>query len=567
MRVRMKKTLAIGIESYKEIIDESYYYIDKTWLIVDLLNQKGKVNLFTRPRRFGKTLTLDMLKTFFEKELDKQGKPIDNQHYFTGMKIMNAGEKYLDFMGKYPVISLSLKSAKQPDFVMAYSAMAEQLAGEYKRHSYILNGDILLSNERERFEALMMERASRSQLSTSIKFLSDCLKKYHGENIVILIDEYDVPLENAYFRGFYNEMIDFIRSLFESALKTSDSLAFAVVTGCLRISRESIFTELNNLKITSLLNNDYAEYFGFTQAEVDEMLAYYELSDKTEEVKNWYDGYLFGQTEVYNPWSMINYVYDQKWGGLLFPKPYWSNTSSNNIIRDMIEKADSETKNEIEKLIDGGVIVKSVHEEITYGDIYTSKDNLWNFLFFTGYLKMAGQEMEGNQVYLTLKIPNEEIRYIYQNTIKEWFDNRIQTFDLPKLYRSMLDGDNIAFGNLIKTYLRETISYHDTKESFYHGFLIGLLGRLKDYQISSNRESGMGRPDIILKPYDELCPAVIIEIKSVSKFTLMEKGCEAALAQIEDKHYDESLIDEGYEKIMKYGICFCKKSCMVKKME
>lgn len=264
---------------------------------------------------------------------------------------------------------------------------------------------------------------------------------------------------------------------------------------------------------------------------------------------------------------MINYVYDQKWGGLLFPKPYWSNTSSNNIIRDMIEKADSETKNEIEKLIDGGVIVKSVHEEITYGDIYTSKDNLWNFLFFTGYLKMAGQEMEGNQVYLTLKIPNEEIRYIYQNTIKEWFDNRIQTFDLPKLYRSMLDGDNIAFGNLIKTYLRETISYHDTKESFYHGFLIGLLGRLKDYQISSNRESGMGRPDIILKPYDELCPAVIIEIKSVSKFTLMEKGCEAALAQIEDKHYDESLIDEGYEKIMKYGICFCKKSCMVKKME
>lgn len=560
----MKKPLAIGVEDYKRIVDKPYYYVDKTLFIKDLIDKGGTVSLFTRPRRFGKTLALSMLKTFFEAEIDQKGNKIDNSHYFDGMKIMNAGEAYTSHMGKYPVISLSLKSTKQPNYQMAYQCLIDEIISAYEKHLYVLNGDALLPANKEKYQAIMEYRASEADYATSLKFLSNCLKKYHGRNVIILLDEYDVPLENAYFRGFYDQMTDFIRSLFESALKTNDSLEFAVITGCLRISKESIFTGLNNLQIISLLNNDYSEYFGFTQEEISDLLHYYSLEERQEELKKWYDGYRFGNTEVYNPWSVINYANDKIWSSALFPKPYWSNTSSNSIIRELIETADVSAKKEIEELIAGGTIRKQIHEEITYTDIHVSQDNLWNFLFFTGYLKMTNQSMEGNQIYLDLSIPNEKIRYIYQNTIREWFNQKIKSTDLTPMFQSMLRGDSEAFEDFLKKHLRESISYYDTKEAYYHGFLTGILSGLQDYEILSNREAGNGRPDILLKPYDELNPVVIIEIKFTDKFSSMEKKCEDALQQIENKAYAAGSLDEGYKTIRKYGICFCKKSCMVK---
>lgn len=560
----MKKPLAIGVEDYRRIVDKPYYYVDKTLFIKDLIDKGGTVSLFTRPRRFGKTLALSMLKTFFEAEIDQKGNKINNSHYFNGMKIMNAGEAYTSHMGRYPVISLSLKSTKQPDYQMAYQCLIDEIISAYEKHLYVLSGDALLPANKEKYQAIMELRASEADYATSLKFLSNCLKKYHGRNVIILLDEYDVPLENAYFRGFYDQMTDFIRSLFESALKTNDSLEFAVITGCLRISKESIFTGLNNLQIISLLNNDYSEYFGFTQEEISDLLHYYSLEERQEELKKWYDGYRFGNTEVYNPWSVINYVNDKVWSSALFPKPYWSNTSSNSIIRELIETADVSAKKEIEELIAGGTIKKQIHEEITYTDIHVSQDNLWNFLFFTGYLKMTNQSMEGNQIYLDLSIPNEEIRYIYQNTIREWFNQKIKSTDLTPMFQSMLRGDSEAFEDFLKKHLRESISYYDTKEAYYHGFLTGILSGLQDYEILSNREAGNGRPDILLKPYDELNPVVIIEIKFTDKFSSMEKKCEDALQQIENKAYAAGSLDEGYKTIRKYGICFCKKSCMVK---
>lgn len=560
----MKKPLAIGVEDYRRIVDKPYYYVDKTLFIKDLIDKGGTVSLFTRPRRFGKTLALSMLKTFFEAEIDQKGNKINNSHYFNGMKIMNAGEAYTSHMGRYPVISLSLKSTKQPDYQMAYQCLIDEIISAYEKHLYVLSGDALLPANKEKYQAIMELRASEADYATSLKFLSNCLKKYHGRNVIILLDEYDVPLENAYFRGFYDQMTDFIRSLFESALKTNDSLEFAVITGCLRISKESIFTGLNNLQIISLLNNDYSEYFGFTQEEISDLLHYYSLEERQEELKKWYDGYRFGNTEVYNPWSVINYVNDKVWSSALFPKPYWSNTSSNSIIRELIETADVSAKKEIEELIAGGTIKKQIHEEITYTDIHVSQDNLWNFLFFTGYLKMTNQSMEGNQIYLDLSIPNEEIRYIYQNTIREWFNQKIKSTDLTPMFQSMLRGDSEAFEDFLKKHLRESISYYDTKEAYYHGFLTGILSGLQDYEILSNREAGNGRPDILLKPYDELNPVVIIETKFTDKFSSMEKKCEDALQQIENKAYAAGPLDEGYKTIRKYGICFCKKSCMVK---
>lgn len=560
----MKKPLAIGVEDYKRIVDKPYYYVDKTLFIKDLIDKGGTVSLFTRPRRFGKTLALSMLKTFFEAEIDQKGNKIDNSHYFDGMKIMDAGEAYTSHMGRYPVISLSLKSAKQPNYQMAYQCLIDEIVSAYEKHLYVLSGDALLPANKEKYRAIMEYRASEADYATSLKFLSNCLKKYHGRNVIILLDEYDVPLENAYFRGFYDQMTDFIRSLFESALKTNDSLEFAVITGYLRISKESIFTGLNNLQIISLLSNDYSEYFGFTQEEISDLLHYYLLEERQEELKKWYNGYRFGNTEVYNPWSVINYANDKVWNSALFPKPYWSNTSSNSIIRELIETADISAKKEIEELIAGGTIRKQIHEEITYTDIHISQDNLWNFLFFTGYLKMTNQSMEGNQIYLDLSIPNEEIRYIYQNTIREWFNQKIKSTDLTPMFQSMLRGDSEAFEDLLKKRLRESISYYDTKEAYYHGFLTGILSGLQDYEILSNREAGNGRPDILLKPYDELNPVVIIETKFTDKFSSMEKKCEDALQQIENKAYAAGPLDEGYKTILKYGICFCKKSCMVK---
>ena len=558
------KPIAVGIEDYKRIIDKPYYYIDKTLLIKEILDKGGSVNLFTRTRRFGKTLALSMIKTFFEQDTDIYGNVTDNSHYFDGMKIRQTGEDYIRYMGKYPVISLSLKSAKQPDFDMAYKSLVDEISKEYERHRYVLECDALLTSNKEKYIKIMERKAEVIDYAKALEFLSDCLKIYHKKNVIILIDEYDVPLENAYFAGFYDEMITFIRSLFESALKTNDSLEFAVITGCLRISRESIFTGLNNLIIHSVLDVDYAEYFGFTESEVYKMLEDYNLGCKYEEVKQWYDGYLFGETEVYNPWSVINYVRTLFSNPAAFPKPYWSNTSSNSIIRELIEEADSVVKQEIEGLLAGGTIEKPIHEDITYEDIHKTQENLWNFLFFTGYLKKVKERFEEETIYLTLTIPNKEVAGIYRNTILEWFDKRLKVTDLNNLHKAILEGDCETFENEVSELLLETISFYDYAENYYHGFLCGLLKGCNHYTVISNRESGNGRPDILFKHLSVRGQAVIMELKVVKEFDRMESGCDEALKQIEEQNYEAVLYKEGYRQIRKYGICFYRKECMVK---
>lgn len=379
----MKKAMPIGFEDIRETIQKERYYVDKTLMIKELLDNGGKVNLFTRPRRFGKTLNQSMLRRFFELELDEAGNPVDNGALLENLKIASCGEKYLAHQGQYPVINLSLKSAKQPDYEMAYESLVDEIAYEYSRHDYVLKGEALSEEEKKRFCLLAARKAGAMENAKSIQFLSYCLAKYHKKNVMILIDEYDVPLENSYFGGFYDEMIAFIRSLFESSLKTNPYLEMAVITGCLRIGRESIFTGLNNLKIYSIQVAECAEAFGFTEGEVQEMLTYYNLEDNLAEIRKWYDGYLFGDTEIYNPWSIINYIGAKCQDSTAYPKPYWSNTSSNSIIRELVEEADFETRREIESLIAGETMEKPVHEDITYGDIHESRDNLWNYPFQT----------------------------------------------------------------------------------------------------------------------------------------------------------------------------------------
>ncbi len=560
----LKKPIGIGVENYKELIDNTCYFVDKTLMIRDLLDCRVKVGLFTRPRRFGKTLSLSMIRTFFERELGEDGNVIDNRHYFDGMKIMEAGDEYLRHMGRYPVISMSLKSAKQPDFHKAYTLLIRQIAGEYDRHKYVLQGDSLSNADKRHYQAILDFQKDETLYLDALKFLSECLKKYHKTNAIILLDEYDVPLENAFFRGFYEQMIDFIRSMFESALKTNDCLQFAVVTGCLRISRESIFTGLNNLKIYSILDAGFAEYFGFTQTEVEDMLHYYGFSEKVQEAKKWYDGYLFGNMEVYNPWSIINYV-DAAISNLnAFPRPYWSNTSSNNIVRELVERAEGVAKDELEELIAGGTIEKPIHEDVTYGEIYDSQDNLWNFLFFTGYLKALSQRLDGNRIYMTMTLPNEEVKYVYENTIQKWFDENVRKADFTPFYQAMRAQDTQKMEEFINGQLNFSISYHDESERFYHGYLLGILGGFGGCRILSNREQGTGRPDIILRPNNPHHPAFVIEIKRVKSFAKQNEACDAALAQIEERGYATELLNDGYDKVICYGICFCDKYCVIK---
>ena len=579
------KKLGIGYENYKTFIDQDLYYIDKTMLIRDVREKGGIVTLFTRPRRFGKTLALSMLRTFFELEYDRDGNVVDNSRYFTGKRIMEEGGEVLSEMGQYPVIKLSLKAAKQPDFYAAFMKLREEIIGEYLRHDYILESDRIRQSVRDDFQILLsgkqrwykktdsiMENAvwekefeSEVELySTSIKFLSEALQAYHGRNVVILLDEYDVPLENAYFAGFYDRMVGFIRSLFESALKTNDALEFAVITGCLRISKESIFTGLNHLVINSIRGSNFGEYFGFTQEETEGMLRDYNLESKVEEVRDWYDGYLFGESEVYNPWSVIQYVYDHIPTPDRFPEPYWANTSSNAIIRDLVNRADANRKKELETLIAGGTIEKQIHEDITYDDIYESEDNLWNFLFFTGYMKKVSERHEGGNNYVTMRIPNVEIKSIYANQITNWFDRIKKKADRSELYSAIRKRDGEAIGKFLTQLLKKTISTFDSEEGFYHGFFLSLLYEMKDYDPRSNREEGIGRPDIVLYPQNPTDPAYLFELKVRKKFNEMEDGIQEAFTQIEDRKYEEGILDDGYAGVISFGVCFCKKSAIAR---
>ena len=561
----VKKKISIGVEDFKEIINKNGYFVDKTLMIKKMIESNAKVTLFTRPRRFGKTLNQFMIRRFFEDEITEKGKKVDNGYLFDGLKIAECGEEILKHQQQYPVIFLTLKSAKQPDFEMAYGALADEIYNEFVRHRYVLQSDALLPIEKERYENLINRRAGKEELAKAFAFLSMCLFKYHKKKAIILIDEYDVPLENAYFRGFYDEMIDFIRSLFESALKTNPYLEKSVITGCLRISKESIFTGLNNLKVDSVLRTEYGDSFGFTESEVEEMLAYYNLQEELTEVKRWYDGYLFNDIEIYNPWSIINFVYDRDHKITQFALPYWSNTSSNSIIREMVGEADQKAKADLETLINGGTIEKPVHEDITYGDIHQTQDNLWNFLFFTGYLKKVGERTVGNNLWLEMKIPNIEVATIYENSISYWFEQRMKETDRSPLVRALETGDCEAAENFISEQLFHTISYYDYAENFYHGFMAGLLVNIGGYLVRSNRESGNGRPDIVMTESKFRGRAMILELKVSETISGMEKKCEEGLAQIEKGNYAQPLLDDGHQPILKYAICFFKKGSMVRK--
>lgn len=569
--------IGIGYENYKEFVEGNLYYVDKTMLVRDLVEKGGKVTLFTRPRRFGKTLALSMLQTFFELEYDNDGKEIDKSWYFEGKKIMGAPKEILSMMGKYPVISLSIKSARQPDFISSFKKLRENIISEIKRHSYLWTQGRLPLADRKIIEELSVpgkdsvfedEKSGLAEItrySTSLKLLSDALMHYHGRKVLILIDEYDVPLENAYHEGFYQEMVSFIRSLFESCLKTNNALELAVITGCLRISKESIFTGMNNLKINSIRSGAFDEAFGFTVQETMQMLEDYGIESKTPEVKEWYDGYIFGETEIYNPWSITNYVDGIVNENKKFPEPYWSNTSSNQIIRDLIAGADAAMKEELNRLIEGGTIEKQIHEDITYEEIGESADNLWNFLFFTGYLKKVSERLGGEDIYGRLAIPNAEIRSIYRNQIRKWFDKQIQKEDLSPLARSVLNDDVEGMEDCINHLLEMMISTFDSTESFYHGFFLSLLHAVPDYVARSNREEGNGRPDIVLYPIKHDLPAILFEVKARKKFIEMQDGINEAFSQIRDKRYEEGILDDGYVGCKAYGICFCQKSCMVKR--
>ena len=559
----MKKPLPIGVDNFEDIVKSRYCYVDKTMFIKELLDLKGKVNLFTRPRRFGKTLNLSMLRYFFEDTGDVK-KNEENQSLFQGLKIMEQGEEYTQHMGNYPVINLTLKSAKQPTFESAYGKMKRAIADEFQRHHYILSSEKITEEDKKLFQEIADRKAEYDDYSGALEFLSKCLYEATDKKTVILIDEYDVPLENAYFRGFYEKMVDFIRSLFESALKTNNCLQFAVITGCLRISKESIFTGLNHLKIISILDQRYGEHFGFTESEVIQIMSYYEVGNRFPTMKEWYDGYTFGDTEVYNPWSVINFMYDLCANTNAFPHPYWINTSSNDIIKDLIARADRETKGQIETLLGGGILDIQIHEEVTYEDMHGSGENLWNFLYFTGYLTKESEYFKESSIFLRVRIPNIEVKTIYQNTILNWMKAAIKKEDFHDLYRAMEEGDAQRMADLLNGQLFRTISFYDSAENFYHGFLTGILSQSENYLVKSNRESGNGRSDIMVKSPSLRGRSFIVEVKVSDSVDDLENDAQEALKQIYDKRHREELRAEGYRKIDCYGVSFFRKDCEVR---
>ncbi|MFI3214071.1 MAG: AAA family ATPase [Eubacteriales bacterium] len=556
------KPLPIGIDNFEKLIGKGCYYVDKTLLIKQILDGASEVTLFTRPRRFGKSLNLSMLQCFFEKT-EK-----DRSHLFQGLKIEQAGDEYREHMGKYPVIMLSFKEAKKLNFSSSAKQVALSIEKEFNRHKELLNKYPFEQWEIEKYEKIMRGEANIDLYMESVEFLTWCLEKAYSEKVIVLIDEYDVPIENAHFKGFYEEMVDFIRGILSAALKGNSSLAMGIMTGCLRISKESIFTGLNNPEIISIENKEYGEYFGFTEIEVEEMQNYYEKSHHMEQIKQWYNGYLFGATQVYNPWSLINHMKNLLVNDAEMPKPYWANTSSNNIVKELLERSDATTKTELEKLMAGGTIKKQIHEDITYVDIYASMDNLWNFLYFTGYLKKISEETKNRTTCAVMKIPNEEVLCIYENHILGWVTQQIEQADFTKLYEATLTGDTATMEEEIGRILWETVSYYDTAnskagESFYHGLLVGIYAGLKDYQMLSNRESGNGRPDFVIKGPRYKRKACIFEFKITTKPEDLEKVTKEALEQIESQRYKEGLLSERYTDIMVYGIGFYKKECLV----
>ena len=562
--------LPVGIDDFRKLRESHFYYVDKTRLIEQLLLNWSEVTLFTRPHRFGKTLNMSMLKSFFDIGTDEA--------LFDGLYISGNKELCDEYMGKYPVIFLSLKGVEGLTYEEAFEAFVRIMGKEVNRVSFLADSDKLTQIEREQYKGLTIMKNGRlafdkEKLISSLQLLSQLLYKHYGKKTIILIDEYDVPLDKAFQNGYYNEMVSLIRGLFGQALKTNEFLQFAVLTGCLRISKESIFTGLNNFKVMSITDSRFDEQFGFTDEEVRKLLSDYGMDSHFDEVKEWYDGYHFGRADVYCPWDVINHADHLRDDGDAKPQTYWINSSGNSLVRRLINRADSSTKDEIERLIAGEAIEKVIRQDLTYDEIENSIDNIWSVLFTTGYLTKVGEvKLADSESYAyKLIIPNKEVREVFVLQIQEWFKAVVANDNdtMKLLSKAILDKDetilarqlNIVMGRMIS--ILDTKAPDDMKENFYHGLLLGLLrGSNPEWLIRSNRESGVGFSDILIKPENPDL-GIVIEVKYAKEFKKLDAACDAAMAQIKEKRYDETLRDEGRCDILAYGIAFCRKRCRV----
>ena len=552
--------LPIGYENFEELRTNNFYYVDKTKFIEQLIDNISKVNLFTRPRRFGKTLNMSMLKYFFDVDT--------NPSLFNGLYVSSNKELCTKYLGKYPVIFITLKNVDGLSFTEAKDRLINVVSYEAKRFSYLLDADNLTIDEKNSYKAItnMVNGAfvmDEKILLRSLKTLSELLCKYHNQRTVILIDEYDVPLDKAYNHGYYKEMVSLIRGMFGDSLKTNDALEFAVLTGCLRVSKESIFTGVNNFKTLSITDSRFDEMFGFTDEEVKEMLKYYNLECKLDECKQWYDGYRFGNANIYCPWDVINYVDRIKDDINAFPESYWINTSGNDLVKRFIDKADKTTRDEIERLIEGQTIEKKIRLDLTYDEIDNSIDSLWSVLFTTGYLTFKDNNIDGTY---KLMIPNREIKEVFVGQIQEWFKDKIfsNTSDLEAFWKAFEYGDTNTVENYLNRLLSNSISVFDNKEkeNSYHNLMIGILAGNANWLVKSNVEAGEGFADIIIET-DDPDAGIIVEFKFTKNINEMEELCLKALKQIDDKRYSDYLLNQDRTKVLLYGMCFCKKRCKV----
>ena len=549
--------LPVGIDQFDKLIKSGFYYVDKTRLIEQLLQNWGEVNLFTRPRRFGKTLNMSMLKSFFEIGADKT---LFDQLYIAANK-----ELCEEHMGQYPVIFLSLKGVDGLNFEEAKSMLKITIRTEAQRHYELKKSEKVSEENRKLFNDILSGQDER--IEDSLRMLSQILFEHYGKKSIILIDEYDVPLDKAFQHGYYKEMVSLLRGLFGQALKTNEFLQFAVLTGCLRVSKESIFTGLNNFKVLSIADVRFDEQFGFTDEEVRKLLKDYDLEDYFSEAKEWYDGYHFGNADIYCPWDVINYVEHLRYDPEAEPEAFWINSSGNDLVKRFVAKADQTTKDEIEQLIAGDVIEKKIRQDLTYDEIDQSIDNLWSVLFTTGYLTQTGRAERG--IY-KLMIPNKEVKEVFIDQIQQWFDQTVVNDEdrMSSFYQSFAQGKAKDVQDQLTSILAETISILDTKarneekENFYHGMMLGLLRNRRNWIVRSNVESGEGFVDILIKPEDP-DEGILIELKYSKTFDGLEKACERAMEQIKDRRYDEALREEGRIHILAYGIAFCKKRCKV----
>lgn len=549
--------LPVGIDDFKKIREAGFYYVDKTKLIEQLLQSWGEVTLFTRPRRFGKTLNMSMLKSFFEIGAEKS--------LFQGLYISEKEKLCAEYMGKYPVIFLSLKGVEGLHFADAQKMLMTIINNEVRRHYYLKTSDKLTVEDRKQFEKMLLNEDVN--LVDSLRLLSQLLYLHYDQKVVILIDEYDVPLDKAFKNGYYQEMVSLIRGLFGQALKTNEFLQFAVLTGCLRVSKESIFTGLNNFEINSIVDIEHEEGFGFTDAEVMQMLKYYHCTNRYSDIKEWYDGYHFGNADIYCPWDVINFVKKLLTDSNAKPSAFWINSSGNNLVKLFVDKADQSTKDEIERLVAGKSVTKRIRLDLTYDEIENSIDNVWSVLFTTGYLTNIGNPESG--VY-ELVIPNREVHEVFVLQIQEWFQRSVAKEEsMPEFSKAILNADAEELQKQLNVIMSRMISVLDTKareeqkENFYHGLLLGLLrGSNPDWLIKSNRESGDGYSDILIEP-ENPDAGIIIEVKYAASISGLDKACENAMAQIKNRRYDETLKENGRCDILAYGIAFHKKRCRV----